>query len=92
MTIVKKCVKTYVSDSDTILNEGGVEVNKAKLKSIMTLHGDKNKDLAELLGVSEQSISCKLNENGSEFKQGEIAKIKDKYNLSPEEVDAIFFE
>ena len=66
-------------------------MNKAKLKSIMALHGDTNKELAELLGLSEQSISNKINENGTEFKQGEIIKIKDKYNLSPVEVDAIFF-
>jgi DNA-binding Xre family transcriptional regulator len=67
-------------------------VNKAKLKSIMALHGDKNKDLANFLGITEQSVSCKINENGTEFKQGEIAKIKDKYHLSPNEVDAIFFD
>lgn len=67
-------------------------MNKTKLKSVMILHGDTNKDLAELLGISEQSVSCKINENGTEFKQGEIAKIKDKYNLSPAEVDAIFFD
>ena len=67
-------------------------MNKAKLKSLMTLHGDTNKDIAELLGISLQSVSCKINENGTEFKQGEIAKIKDRYNLSPAEVDAIFFD
>ena len=67
-------------------------MNKARLRSIMTLHGDTNKELAELLGISEQSVSNKINENGTEFKQGEITKIKDKYNLSPVEVDAIFFD
>ena len=66
-------------------------VNKAKLKSVMTLHGDTNKDLAELLGISEQSVSCKINENGTEFKQGEISKIAAKYLLSPDDVVAIFF-
>jgi DNA-binding XRE family transcriptional regulator len=67
-------------------------MNKAKLRSVMALHGDTNKDVAELLGISEQSFSCKINENGTEFKQGEITKIKDKYNLSPAEVDSIFFD
>lgn len=67
-------------------------MNKAKLKSVMTLHGDTNKDLAEILGISEQSVSCKINENGTEFKQGEIKKISDRYNLSPDEVTAIFFD
>lgn len=67
-------------------------MNKAKLKSIMALHGDTNKDIAELLGISEQSVSSKINENGTEFKQGEIRIIADKYKLSPREVVAIFFD
>ena len=66
-------------------------MNKAKLKSLMALHGDTNKDIAELLNLSEQSVSSKINENGTEFKQGEIKKIIELYNLSPEECDAIFF-
>ena len=66
-------------------------MNKAKLKSIMTLHGDTNKELAKALGITEQSISSKINENGSEFKQGEITKIKNRYKLSPVDVDVIFF-
>lgn len=66
-------------------------MNKEKLKSYMALYGHTNKDLADILGISEQSVSYKINENGSEFKQGEIRRIKDAYNLSPEEVDAIFF-
>ena len=66
-------------------------MNKELLRSIMALHGDTNKDLADLLGITEQSISGKINEKGTEFKQGEIAKIKDHYKLSPEQVEAIFF-
>lgn len=67
-------------------------MNKTKLKSVMALYGDTNKDLADELGLTEQSVSCKINENGTEFKQGEIKRIKNRYNLSPEEVDAIFFD
>lgn len=66
-------------------------MNKELLRSIMVLHGDTNKDLAEALNISEQSLSGKINEKGTEFKQGEIAKIKDRYNLSPEQVESIFF-
>ena len=34
----------------------------------------------------------KLNEkDGAEFTQGEIKALKERYNLTPEEVDAIFF-
>ena len=40
-------------------------MNKELLRSIMALHGDTNKDLAELLGITEQSVSCKINEKGT---------------------------
>ena len=66
-------------------------MKKEQLRSIMVLHGDTNKDLADYLGISEQSVSNKINENGTEFKQGEIARIKTKYNLSSEQIDIIFF-
>lgn len=66
-------------------------MNSQMLRSIMVLHGDTNKDLAKLLDKTEQSISNKINEKGTEFTQGEIAKIKAKYNLSAEQVEAIFF-
>ena len=57
----------------------------------MVLHGDTNKNLAQLLGKTEQSVSNKINEKGTEFTQGEIAKIKTRYNLTAEQVEAIFF-
>ena len=55
------------------------------------MHGDTNAKLAEYLGITEQSISNKINENGTEFKQGEIAKIKARYDLDSDMVDRIFF-
>lgn len=57
----------------------------------MVLHGDTNASLAEFLGITEQSVSNKINENGTEFKQGEITKIKTRYNLDCDMVDRIFF-
>lgn len=57
----------------------------------MILNGDTNATLAEYLGITEQSVSNKINENGTEFKQGEIARIKARYNLESEMVDKIFF-
>ena len=66
-------------------------MNKELLKSIMVLHGDSSKDLADFLGISTQSLSYKINENKSEFKQGEIALIKTRYNLDADQVEAIFF-
>lgn len=66
-------------------------MNSKLLRSVMVLHGDTNKDLAEYLGITEQSVSAKINENNTEFKQGEIAKIRDRYGLDAEQVEAIFF-
>jgi hypothetical protein len=66
-------------------------MNKELLRSVMVLNGDTNKELAAFLGISEQSVSNKINENGTEFKKSEITKIKARYNLSPEQVDRIFF-
>lgn len=66
-------------------------MNKELLRSVMVLHGDTNKTLAAFLGISEQSVSNKINENGTEFKKGEIAKIKERYNLTCDQVDRIFF-
>ena len=66
-------------------------MNAKLLRSVMVLHGDTNAALAEFLGITEQSVSNKINENGTEFKQGEIAKIKARYNLDSDMVDRIFF-
>ena len=66
-------------------------MNSKLLRSIMVLNGDTNKTLAEFLGISEVSLSNKINEVGTEFKQGEIALIKRRYNLSHEQLEDIFF-
>lgn len=66
-------------------------MNKNLFRSIMVLHNDTNKTLAEFLGISEKSVSDKINERGTEFKQSEISAIKKRYNLSDEKTIAIFF-
>lgn len=66
-------------------------MNGKLLRSIMILHGDTNATLAAYLGITEQSVSNKINENGTEFRQGEIAKIIKRYNLDCDTVDRIFF-
>ncbi len=66
-------------------------MNRELLKSIMVLNGDTNKTLAEFLGISVQSFSAKINENGTEFKQSEMAKIAMRYGLSGEHIMKIFF-
>lgn len=67
-------------------------MNKLKLKSVMTLHGDTNVSLSSFLGVSPQRFSAKLNgTNGAEFTKHEMSKIKGRYNLSDDEFMSIFF-
>ncbi|MFI3172167.1 MAG: hypothetical protein R3Y58_07365 [Eubacteriales bacterium] len=67
-------------------------MNKNKLVSVMKLHGDTGQNLADYLGVARTTISAKINETRAEFTQREISKIKKRYNLTPNEVDEIFFE
>lgn len=66
-------------------------MNSRLLRSFMVLNNDTNKTLADFLGITEVSVSNKINEVGTEFKQGEIAMIKKRYNLTPEQVENIFF-
>ena len=66
-------------------------MNKELLRSIMVLYGDTNKTLAEYLGITEQSLSNKINENGTEFKLREIRLIRKRYRLTSDQVDSIFF-
>ncbi len=67
-------------------------MNKRLFKSKMALFGDTNASLAAFIGISPQRCSAKLNgTNGAEYTQGEILSIKNRWNLTSEEVDAIFF-
>ena len=67
-------------------------MNKNELLAKMALHGDTGGALSDYLGISRGTFSLKINEkDGAEFTQKEIMMIKDKYNLSAQEVDTIFF-
>lgn len=66
-------------------------MNANKLKAVMVLHGDTGGNLAQFLGISHSSFSKKLHNNGAQFTQGEIQAIKDRYNLTANEIDDIFF-
>lgn len=65
-------------------------MNKNLLKSKMALFGDTGAILAEYLGISQNTFSLKLN-GDAVFTQPEIQKIKEKYKLTSEEIDQIFF-
>lgn len=67
-------------------------MNKQMLVGIMYTHGDTQEDLAKAIGISLQRLNAKINETGgAEFTQGEIQGIKERYKLTPDEVDNIFF-
>lgn|GEM_PF-698195 len=68
-------------------------MNTAKLKSVMVLRGFTQTKLAEVLGISEQRLSAKINgKHGAEFNQGEISRIKKILNLSSDDIINIFFD
>ncbi len=67
-------------------------MNAKLLKSKMVLHDDTQAKLADALGITSQRLSNKINEyNGAQFTQSEIRIIKDRYDLTDEEVSLIFF-
>ena len=67
-------------------------MNTRLLESKMKLFGDTQTDLAAVVGVAVSTFSLRLNAvNGCQFKQNDIKIIMKRYNLTPEEVVAIFF-
>lgn len=65
-------------------------LNVQMLKSKMVLFRDTQKDLADALGMSIVTLQSRLS-GSSYFDQREIAIIKKRYQLTPFEVDTIFF-
>lgn len=67
-------------------------MNKNLLKSKMDLFGDTGDSLSAYLGINRSTFSAKINETaGREFTQGEITMIKERYHLSADDINAIFF-
>lgn len=52
--------------------------------------GDTQAQLARMLGVTESTLSWKIN-GRSEFRQSEIKAIADRYGLTGEEIKSMFF-
>lgn len=52
--------------------------------------GDTQGELARMLGVTESTLSWKIN-GRSEFRQSEIKAIVDRYGLTGEEIKSMFF-
>ena len=66
-------------------------MKKRLLQDKMDTYGDTYATLAEAISRSIQTLSAKMN-GKAEFTQREIMIIKGRYNLTPVDVDAIFFD
>lgn len=65
-------------------------MNEKLLKIKMLEYGDTQTTLATALGVDYCTLNYKIN-GRSQFKQNEIGFIAERYNLTAEEIQQIFF-
>lgn len=63
---------------------------KKKLRAVLERFGQNQSDLAELLGLTYQSVSIKIN-GKKDWTQSEMFKIIHCYELTSEEAMDIFF-
>ena len=62
------------------------------LKGKLNENGMTQANAAERIGISLSRFNAKLNETrGAEFSLGEVLALKNVLNLSPEQIDQIFF-
>ena len=66
-------------------------MNTKALKARMVANGDTQAQLADAIGISASNLNDKLNGKVS-FRQSDIAAIKERYHLSADDVDRIFFD
>jgi len=65
-------------------------MDKTAMKIAMTKHHDTQEMLAEALEMQISGLNARIN-GKIDFRAGEILRIVKRYNLSPEETTAIFF-
>lgn len=66
-------------------------MNSNILKSKIKLNNDTQENLAKYLGITNPTLSLKIN-GKSDFLRIEIQLIKQRYNLTLDELDEIFFK
>lgn len=66
-------------------------MNKRKLESLMTLHGDTQVSLAKAMGIHFTTLNAKINQRGAEFNQSEISFMIDRYRMSKADIIECFF-
>lgn len=68
-------------------------MNKKLYRAKMILNGDTNATVAKALGITQQRNSAKVNgTHGADYTCAEIKILRERWNLTAEEVDQIFFE
>ena len=70
--------------------KGGHRMANYQLKMHMDKHGDRQKDLAQVLGISNAYMNRKINGH-AEFTRLEMDTIRERYSLSDGEFVSCFF-
>lgn len=65
-------------------------MNSLEMKVAMKRHEDTQEKLAKALGLKISGVSARIN-GKLDFRASEIEKIRDRYNLSNDELVQIFF-
>ena len=65
-------------------------MNSNLLRAVIAKNGDTQGKLAEAMGMPVSALSMRIN-GKIDFRRNEIRFIKQRYNLSSEEIDSIFF-
>ena len=66
-------------------------MNSNLLKATIIKNGDTQEKLAKDMGLQTSALNMRIN-GKIEFRRNEIIFIKQRYNLSSNEVDSIFFD
>ena len=65
-------------------------MNSNLLRAVIAKNGDTQAKLAEAMGMPVSALSVRIN-GKVEFRRNEIRFIKQRYNLSSDEINEIFF-
>lgn len=66
-------------------------MNKYALKEIVDKNNDNMQNLADYLGIHINTLYEKIKAKKYDFTREQIFKIKEKYALTAEQIDSIFF-
>jgi hypothetical protein len=70
---------------------GGDFLNKYALKEVVDKNNDTLQNLANYLGIHVNTLYEKIKAKKYDFTRDQIFKIKERYNLTAEQIDSIFF-